>query len=88
MTVAIVVGDDAVRNSFASAVEQRLPSGEDLARSGDARTVQETAIELKDEEVVKIVIRYSAVDQDMNEVAAVTGVVVSDSTGNDIKIVP
>ena len=77
MTVAIVVGDDAVRNSFASAVKQRLPSGEDLARPGEARTVQKTAIELRDEKVVEIVLRYSAVDQDMDEFAAVTGVVVS-----------
>ena len=39
---------------------------------------QETAIELRDGEVVKVVIRCSAVDQDMDEVAAVTGVVVGD----------
>ena len=40
--------------------------------------VQETAIELRHEEVVKVVILCSAVDQDMDEVAAVTGVVVGD----------
>ena len=78
MTVAIVVGDDALKNSFAGAVEQRLPSGEDLARRSEARVVQETAIELRDEEVVEVVIRCSAVDQDMDEVATVTGVVVGD----------
>ena len=78
MTVVIVVGDDALKNSFAGAVEQRPPSGEDLARRGEARIVQETAIELKDEEVVEVAIRCSAVDQDMDEVAAVTGVVVGD----------
>ena len=54
------------------------PSGEDLARHSQARIVQETLIELRDEEVVEVVIRYSAVDQDMDEVAAVTGVVVGD----------
>ena len=32
MTVAIVVGDDALKNSFAGAVKKRPPSGEDLAR--------------------------------------------------------
>ena len=78
MTVDIVVRDDAVRNSFAGAVEQRLPSGEDLVRSGEARIVQEMPIELRDEEVVGVVIRCSAVDQDMDEVAAVTGVVEGD----------
>ena len=78
MTVAIVVGDDALTNSFAGAVEQRLPSGDDFARRGEARIVQETPIELKGEEVVEVVIRCSAVDQDMDDVAAVTGVVVGD----------
>ena len=78
MTVAIVAGDDAVRSSFAGAVERRLPSGEDLARRGEARIVQETPIELRDEEVVGVVIRCSAVDQDMDEVAAVSGVVEGD----------
>ena len=76
MTVVIVVGDDALKNSFAGAVEQRLLSGEDLARRSEARIVQETAIELRDEEVVEVVIRCSAVDQDKDEVAAITGVVV------------
>ena len=65
MTVAIVVGDDALKNSFVGAVEQRPPSGEDLARRSEARVVQETAIELRDEEVVEVVIRCSAVEQDM-----------------------
>ena len=54
------------------------PSGEDLARRSEARIVQETAIELRDEEVVGVVIRSSAVDPDMDEVAAVTGVIVGD----------
>ena len=76
MTVAIVVGDDALKNSFAGAVEQRPPSGEDFARRSEARIIQEMAIELRDEEVVEVVIRCSAVDQDMDKVAAVTGVVV------------
>ena len=44
------------------------------------RVVQETEIELRDEEVVEVVIRCSAVDQDMDEVAAVTGVVVGDGS--------
>ena len=57
MTVAIVVGEDAPKNSFAGAVEQRPPSGEDLARRSEARIVQETAIELRDEEVVELVVR-------------------------------
>ena len=81
MTVAIIVGGDVLKNSFAGAVEQRPASGEDLARRSEARIVQETAIELRDEEVVEVVIRCSAVDQDMDEVAAVTavtGVVVGD----------
>ena len=78
MTVAIVVGDDALKNYFAGAVEQRPPSGEDLAKRSEARIVQDTAIELRDEEVVEVVIRCSAVDPDMDEVAAVTGVVVGD----------
>ena len=65
MTVAIVVGDDALKNSFVGAVEQRPPSCEDLARRSEARVVQETAIELRDEEVVEVVIRCSAVEQDM-----------------------
>ena len=78
MIVAIVVGDDALKNSFAGAVKQCPPSGENLAGRSEARIVQETAIELRDEEVVKVVIRCSAVDPDMDEVAAVTGVVVGD----------
>ena len=78
MTVAIVVVDDALKNSFAGGVEQRPPSGKNLARCSEARIVQETAIELRDEEVVEVVIRCSAVDQDMDEVAAVMGVVVGD----------
>ena len=78
MAAVIVVGDDALKNSFAGAVEQRPPSGEDLARRSEARIVQEMAIELRDEEVVEVVIRCSTVDQDMDEVAAVTGVVVGD----------
>ena len=49
MTVAIVFGDDALKNSFAGAVEQRPPSGEDLARRSEARIVQETAIGLRNE---------------------------------------
>ena len=49
MTVAIVVGDDTLKNYFAGAVEQRPPpSGEDLARRSEARIVQETAIELRE----------------------------------------
>ena len=78
MTVAIVVGDDALKNSFAGAVEQRPSSGEDPARRSEARIVEETAIELRDEEVVEVVIRCSAFDQNMDKVAAVTGVVVGD----------
>ena len=78
MTVAIVVGDDALKNSFAGAVEQRPPSVEDLARRSEARIVQETVIELRDEEVVEVGTRCSAVDQDMDEVAADTDVVVGD----------
>ena len=78
MTVALVVGDDALKNFFAGAVEQRPPSGEDLARCSEARIVQKTMIELRDEEVVEVVIRCSAVYQDMDEVAAVTSVVVGD----------
>ena len=78
MTIAIVVGDDALKNSFAGAVVQRPPSDEDLARNSEARIVQETAIEFRDEEVVEVVIRASAVDQDMDEVPAITGVVVGD----------
>ena len=78
MTVTIVVGDDTLKNSFADAIEQRLPNGEDIARRSEACIVQETAVELRDEEVVEVVIRCSAVYQDMNEVAAVTGVVVGD----------
>ena len=78
MTGTIVVGDDALKNSFAGVVEQRGPSGEDLERRNEARIVQETAIELRDEEVVEVVIRCSTVDQDMDEVAAATGVVVGD----------
>ena len=35
-------------------------------------------MELRDEEVVEVVIPCSAVDQDMDKVAAVTGVVVGD----------
>ena len=54
MTIAIVVGDDALKNSFADAVEQRPLSGEDLARRSEARVVQETAIKLRDEEVVEV----------------------------------
>ena len=56
MTVFIVVGDDAMKNSFAGAVEQPPPSGEDLARRNEALIVQETAVELSDEEVVEVVI--------------------------------
>ena len=56
MTVAIVIGDDALKISFAGAVEQRLPNGEDLSRRGEERIVQETPIELRDEEVVEVVI--------------------------------
>ena len=78
MTVAIVVGDEALKNSFAGAVAQRSPKGEDLARRSEARIVQETAIELRDEEVVEIVIRCSTVNQDMDEVAVFSGVVVDD----------
>ena len=78
MTVAIVVGDDALKNSFAVAVEQCPPSGEDLARQSEARVVQETAIELRDKEVIELVVRCSAVDQDMDEIAAVTNVFVGD----------
>ena len=62
MTVAIVVSDDALKNSFVGAVEQRPSSGEDLARRSEARVVQKTAIELRDEEAVEVVIRCSAVD--------------------------
>ena len=76
MTVVVVVGDDAPKNSFAGAVEQRPPSVENLEKRSEARIVQETAIELRDEKVVEVVIRCSAVDQDMDEVAAVTSVVV------------
>ena len=47
-------------------------------RRGEARIVQEMPIELRDEEVVEVVIRCSAVDQEIDEVAAVTGVVVGD----------
>ena len=36
MTVAIVVGGDALKNSFASAVEQRPPSGVDFAKRSEA----------------------------------------------------
>ena len=54
------------------------PSDEDLARRNKERVVQETAIELRNEEVVEVVIRRPAVDQDMDEVAGVTGVVVGD----------
>ena len=78
MTVVIVVGDDVLKSSFAGAVEQRPLSGEDLVRRSEARVVQETAIEVRDEKVVEVVIRCSAADQDMDEVAAVTGVVVGD----------
>ena len=78
MTVAIIVGDDALKNSFGGAIKQRHSSGEDLARHGEARIVQDTAIELRDEEVVEVVIRCFAVHQDMEEVAAVTGVSVGD----------
>ena len=78
MTIAIVGGDDALKNFFAGAIEQCPPSGENLARCCEACIVQETAIELRDEEVVEVVIRCSAVDQDMDEVAAVTAVVVGD----------
>ena len=39
MTVDIVDGDDALKNSFAGVVEQRPPSGEDLARRSEARIV-------------------------------------------------
>ena len=53
-------------------------SGEGLARRSETRIVQETAIELRDEEVVEVGIRCSAADQDMDEVAAVTGVAVGD----------
>ena len=78
MTVAIVVGDDALKNSFAGAVEQRPPRGENLARRSEARIFQETAAEFRDEEVVEVVFRASAVDQDMDEIPAFTGVVVGD----------
>ena len=78
MAAAIVVDDDDLKNSFAGAVEQRPPSGENIARRSKARIVQEMAIELRDEEVVEVVIRCSAVDQEMDEVAAVTGVAVGD----------
>ena len=78
MIVATVVGGDAIIFFFAGAVEQHPPSGENFARRSEARIVQETAIELRDEEVVEVVMRYSAVDQGMDEVAAVTGVVVGD----------
>ena len=88
MTVVIVVDDDALKNSFAGAVEQRLPKGDDFERRSEARIVQETAIELRDEEVVEVVIRYSSVDQDMDEVAAVTGVVVATGAGDDIEAIP
>ena len=76
--VAIVVGKDVLKNSFADAVEQRPPSGEDLARRSEARIVQETATSVRNEEVVEVVVRCSAVDQDMDEVAVVTGVIVGD----------
>ena len=76
ITVAINVGDDALENSYAGAVEQRPPRGEGLARRSEASLVQETAVELRDEKVVELVIRCSAVKQDMDEVAAVTGAVV------------
>ena len=78
MTVATVVGDDALKNSFTGAVEQRPPSGEDFARRSEARIVLEAAVELRDKEVGEVVIRCSAVDEDMDEVAAGTGVVVGD----------
>ena len=70
--------DDALKNFFSWAVEQYPPSGEGFARRSEARVVQETAIELRDEEVVEAVIRCSVVDQDMDEVAVVTGVAVGD----------
>ena len=57
ITVAIVVGDDALKKSFAGAVDQRPPSGEDLARRSEARVVQEAAIKLRDDETVEVVIR-------------------------------
>ena len=62
MTVAIVVGDDALKNSYSGAIKQRPPSDEDLARRSEAHIVQETANELRDEEVVEVVIRCSIVD--------------------------
>ena len=79
MTGAIVVGDDALENSLAGAVEQRPPSGEDFARRSESRIVQETEIRLRNEEVVEVVIRCSAVDQDVDEVAEFTDDVVGDA---------
>ena len=78
MTVAIVVGDDALKNFFAGAVEQCPRSGGDPARRSEARVVQEMAVELMDEKFVEVAIRCSAVDQEMDEVAAVTGAVIGD----------
>ena len=39
MTVAIVVGDNTLKNSLTDAVEQDLSSGDDLARRSEARVV-------------------------------------------------
>ena len=47
-------------------------------RCSKARVVQETAIKFLDEEVVEVVTRCSAVNQDMDEVAAVAGLVIGD----------
>ena len=64
MAIVIAVGDDALENYFASAVQQRPSSSIDLARRHDARAF------------VKVVSRCTAVDQDVDKVSVVVVVVV------------
>ena len=71
LITAVVVGDDALENSFAGPVQQRPPSSTNLAGYREVYVVQSTTIELGEEGIVDVVTQWAAVDQDADDVGVV-----------------
>ena len=57
----VIVGDEALKYPFGRAVQQGSSGSENLAWRGEKNVVQQTVLETGDNEVVKVMTRYSAV---------------------------
>ena len=75
MLFPVIASDEALKYPFGRVVQQGSSGSENLARRSEEDIVEQTMLEIGDNEVVEVMTRCSAVHKDSDAVVACTGLV-------------